>query len=156
MFVLHVMPRAVFCFCFCNWKSTAAPSSWKWKSPGYIFALFGLFHSKHESSIQMNKYLLRYMPCFFRTDNGDYSHEIKICLLLGRKAMTNLDSIFKSRDINLPRKVHLVQAMVFLVVKGCGWTMQRRWDFWPPEEKNSIQGQRWGLIAQSFCVVKFY
>ena len=47
-------------------------------------------------------------------------HEIKTCLLLGRKVLTNLDSIFKSRDINLPRKVHLVQAMVFLVVKGCG------------------------------------
>ena len=93
MFVLPVMPRVVFCFCFCNWKSTATPSSWKWKSPGYIFALFELFHSKHESSIQMNKYVHRYMPCIFRTDNGDYSHEIKRCLLLGRKAMTNLDNI---------------------------------------------------------------
>ena len=48
--------------------------------------------------------------------DGDCSHEIKRCLLLGRKAMTNLDSILKSRDITLPTKVHLVKAMVFLVV----------------------------------------
>ena len=48
--------------------------------------------------------------------DGDYSHEIKRCLLLGRKVMTNLDSILKSRDITLPTKVHLVKAMVFLVV----------------------------------------
>ena len=47
------------------------------------------------------------------TANGDCSHEIKRCLLLGRKVMTNLDSIFKSRDITLPTKVHLVKAMVF-------------------------------------------
>ena len=50
------------------------------------------------------------------TADGDYSHKIKICLLLGRKAMTNLDSILKSRDITLPTKVHLVKAMVFPVV----------------------------------------
>ena len=50
------------------------------------------------------------------TADGDFSHEIKRRLLLGRKAMTNLDSIFKSRDITLPTKVHLVKAMVFLVV----------------------------------------
>ena len=50
------------------------------------------------------------------TEDGDYSHEIKRHLLLGRKVMTNLDSIFKSRDIALPTKVHLVKAMVFPVV----------------------------------------
>ena len=50
------------------------------------------------------------------TADGDSSHEIKRCLLLGRKVMTNLDSIFKSRDITLPTKVHLVKAMVFPVV----------------------------------------
>ena len=50
------------------------------------------------------------------TADGDCSHEIKRCLLLGRKVMTNLDSIFKSRDIALPTKVHLVKAMVF----SCG------------------------------------
>ena len=55
------------------------------------------------------------------TADGDCSHEIKRCLLLGRKVMTNLDSILKSRDITLPTKVHLVKAMVFLVVMyGCG------------------------------------
>ena len=54
------------------------------------------------------------------TADGDCSHEIKKCLLLGRKVMTNLDSIFKSRDIALPTKVHLVKAMVFPVVMyGC-------------------------------------
>ena len=47
------------------------------------------------------------------TADGDCSHEVKRCLLIGRKAMTNLDSIFKSRDITLPTKVHLVKAMVF-------------------------------------------
>ena len=47
------------------------------------------------------------------TADGDCSHEIKICLLLGRKAMTNIDSILKSRDITLPTKVHLIKAMVF-------------------------------------------
>ena len=54
------------------------------------------------------------------TANGDFSHEIKRCLLLGLKAMTNLDSILKIRDISLPTKVHLVKAMVFPVVRyGC-------------------------------------
>ena len=51
------------------------------------------------------------------TADGDCSHEIKRCLLLGRKAMTNLDRVLKSRDITLPTKVHLVKAMVFPVVK---------------------------------------
>ena len=54
------------------------------------------------------------------TADGDYSHEIKRCLLLGRKAMINLDSILKSRDITWPTKVHLVKAMVFpIVMYGC-------------------------------------
>ena len=54
------------------------------------------------------------------TADGKYSHEIKRCLLLGRKAMTNLDSILKSRDITLPTKVHLVKAVVFPVIMyGC-------------------------------------
>ena len=61
------------------------------------------------------------------TADGDCSHEIKRHLLLGRKAMTNLDSIFKSRDITLPTKVHLVKAMVFPVVMyGCkSWTVKK-------------------------------
>ena len=54
------------------------------------------------------------------TVDGDYSHEIKRCLLLGRKVMTNLESILKSRDITLLTKVHLVKAMVFpVVIYGC-------------------------------------
>ena len=59
------------------------------------------------------------------TADGDCSHEIKRCLLLGRKAMTNLDSILKSRDITLPTKVRLVKAMVLpVVVYGCeSWTV---------------------------------
>ena len=61
------------------------------------------------------------------TAHGDCSHEIKRCLLLGRKVMTNLDSIFKSRDITLPTKVRLVKAMVFPVVMyGCeSWTKKK-------------------------------
>ena len=61
------------------------------------------------------------------TTDGDCSHEIKRRLLLGRKVVTNLDSIFKSRDITLPTKVHLIKAMVFPVVMyGCeGWTVMK-------------------------------
>ena len=61
------------------------------------------------------------------TADGDCSHEMKRCLLLGRKAMTNLDSILKSGDITLPTKVHLVQAIVFpVVVYGCeNWTIKK-------------------------------
>ena len=61
------------------------------------------------------------------TADGDCSHEIKRCLLLGRKVMTNLDRILKSRDISLPTKVHLVKVMVFLVVMyGCeSWTVKK-------------------------------
>ena len=61
------------------------------------------------------------------TADGDCSHEIKRCLLLGRKAMTNLNSILKSRDITLPTKVHLVRAMVFpVIVYGCeSWTIEK-------------------------------
>ena len=61
------------------------------------------------------------------TGDGDFSHEIKRCLLLGRKAMTNLDSILKIRDITLPTKFHLVKAMVFPVVMyGCeSWTIKK-------------------------------
>ena len=61
------------------------------------------------------------------TADGDCSHEIKRCLLLGRKVMSNIDSIFKSRDITLPTKVHLVKAMVFpMVMYGCeSWTIKK-------------------------------
>ena len=61
------------------------------------------------------------------TEDGDFSHEIKGHLLLGRKAMANLDSILKSRDITLPAKVHLVRAMIFpVVIYGCeSWTIKK-------------------------------
>ena len=60
------------------------------------------------------------------TADSDRSHEIKRCLRLGRKVMTNLDSIFKGRDITLPTKVHLVKAMIFPVVMyGCEWTVKK-------------------------------
>ena len=61
------------------------------------------------------------------TADGDCSHEIKRCLLLGRKAMTNVDSILKSRDIALPTKVHVVKAMDFaVVIYGCeSWTIKK-------------------------------
>ena len=61
------------------------------------------------------------------TADGDGSHEIKRCLLLGRKVMTNLDSILESRDISLSKKVHLVKAMVFpVVIYGCeSWTIKK-------------------------------
>ena len=61
------------------------------------------------------------------TEDGDCSHEIKRCLLLGRKAMTNLDSISKSKDVTLPTKVHIVTALVFPVVMyGCeSWTTKK-------------------------------
>ena len=61
------------------------------------------------------------------TADGDCNHEIKRCLLLGRKVMTNLDSILKSRDITLPKKVHLIKGIVFPVVMyGCeSWTIKK-------------------------------
>ena len=61
------------------------------------------------------------------TADGDCSHELKRCLLFGRKVLTNLDTIFKSRDITLPTKVHLVKPMVFPVVMyGCeSWTVKK-------------------------------
>ena len=61
------------------------------------------------------------------TRDGDCSHEIERCLLIGRKAVTNLDSILKSRDITLPTKLHLVKAMIFPVVMyGCeSWTIKK-------------------------------
>ena len=61
------------------------------------------------------------------TADSDFSHEIKRCLLLGRKVMTNLDNLLKSRDITLPTKVHLIKAMVFPVVMyGCeNWTIKK-------------------------------
>ena len=77
-----------------------------------------------------NRWVADFIYLFFGskiTADGDGSHEIKRRLLLGRKVMTNLDSILKSRDITLSTKVHLVKAMIFPVVMyGCGsWTIKK-------------------------------
>ena len=88
--------------------------------------------SDHITSWQIDEETMETMTDFIClgskiTADGAYSHEIKRCLFLGRKVMTNLDSILKSRDITLPIKVHLVKAMVFPVVMyGCeSWTMKK-------------------------------
>ena len=79
----------------------------------------------------MGKQWKQFQTLFFRgskiTADGDCSHEIERGLLLGRKVMTNLDSILKSRDLTLPTKVHLVKAMVFpVVIYGCeSWTIKK-------------------------------
>ena len=103
--------------------------------------------------MQVNKQWKQWLTLFLGgsqiTVDGDCSHEIKRYLLLGRKVMTNLDSIFKSRDITLQTKVRLVKVMVFPVVMyGCeSWTInkaeRRRTDaepetpiLWPPDVKN--------------------
>ena len=76
---------------------------------------------------QWKPWLTLFLGIFKITAAGDCSHEIKRCSLLGRKVMTNLDSILKSRDITLPIKVHLVKAMVFpVVIYGCeSWTVKK-------------------------------
>ena len=76
---------------------------------------------------QWKQWLTFFFFCSKITADGDYSQEIKRHLLLGRKVMTNLDSILKSRDIILPTEVHLVKAMVFPVVMyGCeSWTVKK-------------------------------
>ena len=73
------------------------------------------------------------------TADGDYSHEIKRRLLLGRKVMTNLDSILKSRDITLPTNVHLVKAMVFpVVIYECESWALNNWCFWTVMLENTL------------------
>ena len=81
------------------------------------------------------------------TADGDCSHEIKRCLLLGRKAISNQDSILKSRDITLPTKVHLVKAIVFLVVLyGCeSWTIKKAECSLSKKCKSTPQ---WGTITR--------
>ena len=85
------------------------------------------------------------LGCSKTTTDGDFSHEIKRCLFLGRKAMFNLDSILKSRDITLPTKVCLLKAMVFLVVMyGCelnykeSWAL-KNWFFWTVVLEKTLQ-----------------
>ena len=105
-----------------------------WRIPGdrgaWRAAIHGPVSSLHGK--QMEKQWKQWLTLFWEggskiTADADCSHEIKRRLLLGRKVMTNLDSIFKSRDITLPTKVHLVKAMVFPVVMyGCeSWTVKK-------------------------------
>ena len=93
------------------------------------------------------------------TADGDCGHEIKRHLLLGRKAMTDLDSILKSRDITLPTKVHLVKAMVFPVVMyGCeSWTIKKLcdpMDYSPPS--SSLHGILQARILEWVAMPSFY
>ena len=94
------------------------------------------------------------------TMDGDCSHEIKRCLLLGRKAMTNLDSILKSRDITLPTEVHIVKAMVFpLVTNGCGsWTVKkaecRRIDVFKPSYWKRLFRVPWTARRSNQSILK--
>ena len=82
------------------------------------------WHINEETMETVTKFILGLSKI---TADGDCSHEIKRCVLLGRKVMTNLDSILKSRDSTLPTKVHLVKAMVFPVVMyGCeSWMVKK-------------------------------
>ena len=94
------------------------------------------------------------------TADGDCDHEIKRCLLLGRKAMTNLDSILKSRDITLPIKVHLVEAMLFpVVICGCeSWTIKkaecRRTDVFEPWCWNRLLRVPWTARRSNQSILK--
>ena len=83
------------------------------------------------------------------TVDGDCSHEIKRCLLLGRKAMTNLDSILKSRDVSFPAKVCLVKAMVFpAVIYGCeSWTIKKD----ESQRTDAFQPWRWRRLLRVSC-----
>ena len=86
------------------------------------------------------------------TVDGDYSHEIKTCLFLGRKVMTNLNSILKSRDITLPPKVHIVKAMVFpVVIYGCeSWTIKK-----PEYRRNdAFKLWYWRRLLRVLCTAK--
>ena len=82
------------------------------------------WHIDGETMKRVRNFIL---GCSYITADGDCSHEIKRCLLLGSKAMTNLDSVLKSRDITLPTKFHLVKAMVFPVIMyECeSWTIKK-------------------------------
>ena len=86
------------------------------------------------------------------TADGDCSHEVKRCLLLGRKAVTNLDNILKSRDITLPTKVHLVKAMVFPVVMyGCGsWTIKKA----ECQRIDAFEQWCWRRLLRGPCIVR--
>ena len=86
------------------------------------------------------------------TKDGDCSHEIKRCLLLGRKVMTNLDSILKSRDITLPTKVHLVKAMGFpVVIFECeSWTIRKL----STKEIDAFELWCWSRLLRVLCTAR--
>ena len=100
-----------------TWKQPRCPSADEW-----IRKLWYIYTMEYYSAIKKN-----ILGGSKITADSNCSHEIKRCLLLGRKIMSNLDSIFKSRDLTLPTKVRLVKAMVFPVVMyGCeSWTVRR-------------------------------
>ena len=118
-------------------ESEKRASWWKWKRGVRKLAYNSTFRKLRSWHLvlslhgkKMGKQWKQWQTLFWRapkiTADGDCSHEIKRCFLLGRKVMTNLDSILKRRDITSPTKVHLVKAMVFLVVMyGCeSWTIK--------------------------------
>ena len=98
-----------------------------WTRDGTYVPCTGRQILKHWTTMEVWHFLFKNKLITFRIPDDDCSDEIKRCLLLGRKAMTNLDNILRSRDITLPTKVHLVKAMVFPVVMyGCeNWTMKK-------------------------------
>ena len=100
------------------------PWEWEQNGPGKQVCILG---GSHGHWFANRETLFSWTPKSLQIVNGDCSHEIKRCLLLGRKAMTNLDSVLKSRDITLPTKIYLVKAMVFPVVMyGCeSWTINK-------------------------------
>ena len=110
-----------------SWLKTRFRKQRSWHS---ILSLHGILSYHFMANRLGNSDRLVFLGSKFTTD-GDWSHEIKRHLLLGRKAMTNLDSVLKSRDITLPTKVHLVKATVFpVVIYGCeSWTIKKaeRW-----------------------------
>ena len=121
----------------CCWRGTKEPLWWGWKREWKSW--LKTQHSKSKfiasgaiTSCQVDRKMMETVTDFIFlgskvTADNDCSHEIKRCLLLGRKVMTNLDSVLKSRDITLPTKIHIVKAMVFLVVMyecKC-WTLKK-------------------------------
>ena len=115
-----------------RWERLLTPVFW----PGEFCGLYSPWGQKELDTTELSHHFManrwETMTDFILggskiTADGDCSHEIKRCLLLGRKLMTNLDSILKSREITLPTKVHLVRAMVFpMVMYGCeSWTVKK-------------------------------
>ena len=100
------------------------PWEWEQNGPGEPVCILG---GSHGHWFANRETLFSWTPKSLQIVNGDCGHEIKRRLLLGRKAMTNLDSVLKSRDITLPTKIYLVKAMVFPVVMyGCeSWTIKK-------------------------------